>query len=289
MSNSSDFLREEYTIDTPENVTFGYEIAGIGSRFIGAVVDSIILVVSLMLLNIILGVVLSVTGDVESLFLGDENEIGWWSGLVLAIYTLLNFGLIWGYYILFELLWNGQTPGKRVAKVRVVRMDGNPAGFIEIVVRNLVRIIDFLPGAYGIGLVTMFFNRQARRLGDFAAGTLVIKEQPEVGLESLGRGAGSTRPVRIDPVPIGPVPIGGAFDPPGVASAQCPNLHRLSAADIDLVQDALNRYSAGKADGYLLRRLAVALAAKLEMPDPTQDWRRFLNAIAEAYRQAGQG
>ena len=278
MSNSSDFLREEYTIDTPENVTFGYEIAGIGSRFIGALVDSIILVVSLMLLNIILGVVLSVTGDVESLFLGDENEIGWWSGLVLAIYTLLNFGLIWGYYILFELLWNGQTPGKRVAKVRVVRMDGNPVGFIEIVVRNLVRIIDFLPGAYGIGLVTMFFNRQARRLGDFAAGTLVIKERPEVGLESLGRRAISARPARLDV----------ASDMPGLASPQFPNLHRLSAADIDLVQDALNRYSAGKADGYLLRRLAVALAAKLEMPDPAQDWRRFLNAIADAYRQAGQ-
>ena len=278
MSNSSDFLREEYTIDTPENVTFGYEIAGIGSRFIGAVVDSIILVVSLMLLNLILGVVLSITGDVENLFLGDENEIGWWGGLVLAIYTLLNFGLIWGYYILFELLWNGQTPGKRVAKVRVVRMDGNPAGFIEIVVRNLVRIIDFLPGAYGIGLVTMFFNRQARRLGDFAAGTLVIKERPEVGLESLGRNAVATRPPRIDV----------ASDMPGAASPQFPNLHRLSAADIDLVQDALNRYSAGKADGYLLRRLAVALAIKLEMPDPAQDWRRFLNAIADAYRQAGQ-
>jgi len=278
MSNSSDFLREEYTIDTPENVTFGYEIAGIGSRFIGALVDSIILVVSLMLLNIILGVVLSVTGDVESLFLGDENEIGWWSGLVLAIYTLLNFGLIWGYYILFELLWNGQTPGKRVAKVRVVRMDGNPVGFIEIVVRNLVRIIDFLPGAYGIGLVTMFFNRQARRLGDFAAGTLVIKERPEVGLESLGRRAISARPARLDV----------ASDMPGLASPQFPNLHRLSAADIDLVQDALNRYSTGKADGYLLRRLAVALAVKLEMPDPAQDWRRFLNAIADAYRQAGQ-
>ena len=278
MSNSSDFLREEYTIDTPENVTFGYEIAGIGSRFIGALVDSIILVVSLMLLNIILGVVLSVTGDVESLFLGDENEIGWWSGLVLAIYTLLNFGLIWGYYILFELLWNGQTPGKRVAKVRVVRIDGNPVGFIEIVVRNLVRIIDFLPGAYGIGLVTMFFNRQARRLGDFAAGTLVIKERPEVGLESLGRSAISARPARLDV----------ASDMPGLASPQFPNLHRLSAADIDLVQDALNRYSAGKADGYLLRRLAVALAVKLEMPDPAQDWRRFLHAIADAYRQAGQ-
>jgi len=276
MNNPSDFLREEYTIDTPENVTFGYEIAGIGSRFIGALVDSTILVLSLMLLNLILGIVLSFTGDMESFFLGDENEINWWSGLVLAIYTLLNFGLIWGYYILFELLWNGQTPGKRVAKVRVVRMDGNPAGFIEIVVRNLVRIIDFLPGAYGIGLVTMFFNRRARRLGDFAAGTLVIKERPEVGLESLGRSPISAPPARIGIAADGPV------------SPQFPNLYRLSAADIDLVQDALNRYNAGKADGYLLRRLAVALATKLEMPDPTQDWRRFLNAVADAYRQAGQ-
>ena len=278
MSDSTDSLREEYTIDTPENVTFGYEIAGIGNRFIAALVDTFLLGLALVLLNFILGVVLTLVAGTNALLLdADVGDIGWAAGLVLALYTLLNFGLIWGYYILFEWLWNGQTPGKRMANVRVVRLDGNPAGFFEIAVRNLVRIVDFLPGAYAIGVITMFFNAQARRLGDFAAGTLVIKERTALSLESLGQ-----PPIR------GSVRLSTAAPPdPSLLLAAFPTLRRLSAADIDLVQDALSRYSAGTADVALLRRIATVMAAKVGAPDPASDWRQFLNDLLAAYQRTG--
>jgi len=282
MSHSTDFLREEFTIDTPENVTFGYEIAGIGSRFIGALVDTLLLFIALAVLNIVAGIVFAQSAGAEKLFTQQtRGEIGWAGGIVLALYALINFALFWGYYIFFELVWNGQTPGKRIAKVRVVRMDGDPAGFIEIAVRNLVRMIDFLPGAYGVGLITMFFNARTRRLGDFAAGTLVVKDRVGLTLADLGHMAPRNRV-------ISPTPNDSASDLEAAALAQqFPHLRRLSAAEIDLVQDALNRYAAGKVDGAVVRRLATAIATKLDLPDPAQDWRIFLTDLAEAYRRAG--
>ncbi len=109
----------------------------------------------------------------------------------MAIYALINFALIWGYYLAFELLWNGQTPGKRLANTQVVRANGAPAEFAEVAIRNVVRIIDFLPFAYAVGFVVMFLNRRSRRLGDFAANTLVIKRQDQVKLSDSGEpGAG---------------------------------------------------------------------------------------------------
>ncbi|MFN8490345.1 MAG: RDD family protein [Caldilineaceae bacterium] len=277
MHNQTDFLRQEYTIDTPENVTFGYDIAGIGSRFIGALVDTVILVVALVVLNLVIGVILAWSVGPEKLFTQNDENIGWVGGLILAVSALVNFMIFWGYYIVFELLWNGQTPGKRVAKVRVVRLDGNPAGFMEIVVRNLVRIVDFLPSAYGIGLLTMFFNQRARRLGDFAAGTLVVKARADIGVETLGR-----------PTPSVQASSAGVINPTDEAILQqFPALRRLSAADIALVHDALNRYAAGKVDRELLGRLATAIATKLDAPAPAQEPVKFLNAVVEAYRHSG--
>ncbi len=277
MHNQTDFLRQEYTIDTPENVTFGYDIAGIGSRFIGALLDTLILAVALVVLNLVIGLILAWSVGPERLFAENDEQIGWIGGLIIALYALVNFLIFWGYYIVFELLWNGQTPGKRVAKVRVVRLDGNPAGFMEIVVRNLVRVVDFLPSAYGIGLLTMFFNQQARRLGDFAAGTLVVKERADIQLETLGR-----------PTPMAQTSAPELTTPAAEALLQqFPTVRRLAAADIALIHDALNRYAASKVDRELLGRLATAIAAKLEAPTPVQDPVKFLNDVVEAYRHSG--
>ena len=185
---------DEYTIATPENVTFGYEVAGIGSRFIGALVDTFLIVVLLFLANLLVAVVLGYVAD-DGGFRGDfEADPGWLAGLVIALYALLNFAIIWGYYIFFELGWHGQTPGKRVAGTRVVRLDGSGAGFLEVAIRNLVRIVDFMPFAYAVGFVTMFLNRNARRLGDFAAGTLVIRQQREIRLDQLGHSSQQALP-----------------------------------------------------------------------------------------------
>lgn len=178
----SDFLTEEYIIDTPENVTFRYEVVGIGSRFVGALIDTLLIGGGLLALGLVTFIlVAAVSGFDNGDFLAtDTAGTDWVLGVLLMGYALLNFVLIWGYYIFFELIWNGQTPGKRVAQTRVIRMDGQPMGLLENVVRNLVRVIDFLPTAYFLGLITMLCNRHARRLGDFAAGTVVVKAQPDV-------------------------------------------------------------------------------------------------------------
>lgn len=280
MTHHSNSLRAEYTIDTPESVSYEYEIAGIGSRFIGALVDSIAIVFILVVLNIILGLALSmVEGADTSLMGGFTEDVGWLAGLLIAIYLLLNFIVIWGYYIVFEMLLNGQTPGKQIAKTRVVRADGNPAGSTEIVIRNLVRIIDFLPFAYAIGLVTMFLNQQSRRLGDFAGGTIVILEHQHVTLESVRRG---------DAVPA---PQSDAARTEQLMQ-KYPNIQRLSATDYELIDDALKAERQGTLDDTMLVRLARTIAAKLacEAPPPSagnHKARQMLSEVVELYRMRG--
>ena len=277
MVESNQWLQEEYTIDTPENVSFGFDVAGIGSRFIGALVDTVILGLALLLLNAILGFVLELVGAKTFVdpFLENEQDPSWVVGLVVALYVLLNFVLLTGYYILFELIWNGQTVGKRVAHIRVVRVNGNPAGFLEIVVRNLIRMVDFLPMAYGVGLITMFFNRHARRLGDFAAGTIVIKEQTTLSLDTLGQASPSVDRRQ---------PSDGEI---AAWREQYPLLRQLTAGDYELIRETLRRHDLGQADPYMLNRLAKGIARKCGATEPPTDWqssRRFLYNAAEAYR-----
>ncbi|MBC7287208.1 MAG: RDD family protein, partial [Armatimonadetes bacterium] len=90
-----------------------------------------------------------------------------------------------GYFIIFEMLWNGQSPGKRAARIRVIRDDGTPITFVESAIRNLLRIVDFLPFYYGVGLLSILLSRRNKRLGDFAAGTVVVKIPAGDELEPL--------------------------------------------------------------------------------------------------------
>ena len=83
----------------------------------------------------------------------------------------------WGYFTLFEAFGNGRTPGKRVAKIRVIHQSGRGINFVESLARNLVRIIDYLPGFYAVGVVAMFMSRRHQRLGDMVAGTLVVRDR----------------------------------------------------------------------------------------------------------------
>ncbi len=162
-------MDEQLTISTPEQVAFHYEMAGIGSRFVAALIDHLVLITAFVLVNCaIYGIFLSalINGG------GDDASVY----IVLATMTIISFAIFWGYFVLFETIWNGQTPGKRLGRLRVIRRDGQPVRAGEVMIRNLVRLIDFLPGFYGIGLITMFINKDACRLGDLAAGTIVIRE-----------------------------------------------------------------------------------------------------------------
>jgi len=97
-------------------------------------------------------------------------------GVEIAIGAVGLFAITSGYFIVFEILWSGQTPGKRLLGLRVLRESGYPLRPVDAVVRNLVRILDWLPLGYGIGVLVMLLNQRSKRLGDFAAGTLVVRE-----------------------------------------------------------------------------------------------------------------
>lgn len=276
MDQSTNFLDQEYAIDTPENVSFAHEVAGIGNRFIAALIDSFIILAALVLLNLIILVGLSVLGSMDPAPVVEDAPMGWIEGLLLAIYALINFLIFWGYYVLFEYLWNGQTPGKRLVHIRVVRLDGNPVGFVEVMVRNLVRVVDFLPSGYGLGLLVMFFNRQARRLGDFAAGTLVIKERADVDLRSL-----------LAVNDSGNSAIQTSDEPADEALLfRYANIRRLTGQDYELIREALYREQTSALSHGVIPRLAQTVAAKLEVEPPLPAAStQFLSEVLKAYRQ----
>jgi uncharacterized RDD family membrane protein YckC len=180
MTNSIDILK----IETPENVSFDYSVAGIGSRFLAAMLDTAIIT---LLQVIVIGGALWIVIQTGDFSLTDppgaeESQLIYW---IIGFMVLLSFVFYWGYYIFFEILWNGQTPGKRLVDIRVIRVDGTPVAAAEIVIRNLVRTIDLMPMAYGVGVVTMFVSDNSRRLGDLAAGTIVVHERQGVKLSEV--------------------------------------------------------------------------------------------------------
>lgn len=164
---------KEFSLISPEKVRLEFKLAGIGSRFAAAFVDGVfktILVVFFVVVSCSLwGVGLSGWVDV----LEFEEYFSLWGALIL----LIIFGIVYGYSIFFETIWNGQTPGKRLIKIRVVQGDGSPVTFMQVLVRNMLTIIDQLPFLYAVGMVAVLVTRRNQRLGDLAAGTVVLREK----------------------------------------------------------------------------------------------------------------
>jgi uncharacterized RDD family membrane protein YckC len=151
------------SIRTPENIELAYALAGPGSRAAAYVVDLLIMsVICQVLINLLAYVVML-------LFSTFGVQGGLW---VSAIVTLVAFTLYNGYFILLEWLWNGQTPGKRLLHIRVIKQGGYALRFFDTLLRNLLRVVDFLPLFYGVGLTSLLLTRDSQRLGDLIAGTL---------------------------------------------------------------------------------------------------------------------
>lgn len=173
-------MNEQLSIDAPEHIELTFDLAGIGSRFCATLVDSIILTAILCFFSLAMYSLNILEYNAGLLAEGFK----YW---IAAALILIIFALLWGYYIAFELMWNGQSPGKRLLKLRVMKTDGYPITLLESAIRNLVRLIDFLPLFYGVGVITMIVDKKWRRLGDLAAGTLVVKERVERAPVELGR------------------------------------------------------------------------------------------------------
>ncbi len=159
----------EQTVDveTPELVVLTYSVAGVGSRVLAGLTDLVICAATLLGVAIVL---LMLRGGGFLAF----DASGSWG---VAVLILAQFVVLWGYYVLFEGLMDGQTPGKRIHKLRVVRDGGYSVTFGVSAVRNLVRMLDMQPGVfYLVGLTSLLFTKRGRRLGDLVAGTIVVRE-----------------------------------------------------------------------------------------------------------------
>ena len=164
---------DQLNIETPEQVDLRFPIAGIGSRFLALLTDSFVQFVAEMVLVVFFVLVVSAS---QRSAMGQMSDTA--AKWFVAGAFLFHFLLYWGYFSLFEAFWNGQTPGKRLLKIRVIKDSGRQITFFEALARNLLRMVDLL-FFYLVGVVCMLCNKQQKRLGDFVAGTIVVHERIE--------------------------------------------------------------------------------------------------------------
>jgi len=161
---------EQLKIDPPEQIALELPLAGIGSRFLAMAIDTLIQVALYLITGLIF---LFLLPEGFSIFSFLPKTLG------PAIAIFIGFAIYWGYFAIFEIIWKGQTPGKRLAGIRVIKESGRPINAFEAIGRNFLRAVDMQPGIlYGVGLMCMMLNKQSRRLGDFVAGTVVVHEKP---------------------------------------------------------------------------------------------------------------
>lgn len=238
---------DKLSIDTPELISLEFRVAGIGSRFLALALDSIVQLAVYAVIAVI--VVLATTA------IGSVSQSGaLWP---LAIFVLLIFCLHYGYFAAFEALWNGQTPGKRLVRLRVIRDSGRPITVYDALARNLLRVVDSLPAFYCVGVITALISPRSKRVGDYVAGTVVVHEP--------------------DPVAA---PTGWEAAPP-VDEVSVDDLAPLSAAELDLVEAFLvRRWELGAEHR---ERIARGIARRLGMGEERIELR--LEALARRQRR----
>lgn len=163
-----------FSVETPESVAFAYELAGVGSRGLALVLD--MLAITLLLIGEA-AIAAAVYFALMFAIPGDGVALAAW---VFGTAGVIAFATYWAYFVYGEVFRNGRTWGKGRMGLRVVRDDGSRVGFMDSVIRNLLRLVDMLPGNYLIGMVCVIFSRRNKRLGDMAAGTVVIRDSGEI-------------------------------------------------------------------------------------------------------------
>jgi uncharacterized RDD family membrane protein YckC len=277
---------DQLSVETPEQVALRFPIAGIGSRFLAYLTDTAIHVA--VVLGVILAIIFIAAAApqtaVRSSSLSDTATKWFVAAIILFIFLLY-----WAYYALFEAFWNGQTPGKRLLKIRVIKDSGRRITLFEALARNLLRFVDaqpgFFTGSYLVGVIAMLCNRQQKRLGDLVAGTIVIHER-------MGDQPILTHASRIFTAPLSP--NSQPYEEPAVLAAQqnaallpADAIARLDHHDLDIIDTFFSR----ALDLDLNRRAEVAsrianrMCAKMLIPLPdTLPPERLLEAIAHAMR-----
>lgn len=252
------YSSDKLTIDTPEQVTLEFHLAGVGSRFLALAFDTCLQVAGWIVFGITLALLLS-----AGLAKAGENWI--FAGAIL--FWFLTFT---GYYALFESIWNGQTPGKRLLRIRVVKDSGRPISVYDAILRNLLRIVDSLPNFYIVGIVCILLSKQNKRLGDYAAGTVVVHEKP------------------LDEVQPGWEAVEAAVAPP---AAPLYDGKRLSEQELQVIEIFLQRRSdlAPELRAQTAQQIASRIISRLQItPDPSVNVETFLETIARERRDAAR-
>jgi len=266
-------LSEDYTVFTPERVGLRYDVAGLGSRAAAALLDTAIQAV------LWIALLVSFSVSVDRLPSVDDAPPAIVVALIIVV-VLGGFFLLWGYYMVFEIAWSGQTPGKRVLGIRVIRENGYPIRAVDSVVRNLVRVIDAPPFGFVIGALVMLLNARSKRLGDFAAGTLVVREGKRQRLDQLSIFA--TAAATAAPASPSPTHTQAGSLVPVEATASGPAAV-LSAEDATLLRDFLVRRSTIDSEprAALAHRLTTHLTQRYGLPSPARGREEtFLEALA---------
>lgn len=243
-------------VETPDHVVLRYDLAGGGNRGFAAVVDFIaasLIVAGLVAVWFVIGEALA-GGVLPRAMLPTVTG-------VLVMGTAV---LAWSYFIVLEWLWEGQTLGKRMFGLRVISADGSPAGFMAILVRNLLRVVDFLPAFYGVGLLAIVVSSRSQRLGDIAAGTYVVRApRPRFDVLKLRTGTALAE--------------GTAMEVRGLPGEVQRLVREFVAREQALAEVDRRRVASG---------IAAALRARL--PDATEtDDVELVRAVARALRSSG--
>src|SRR5205085_10017209 len=258
---------ETLVIETPERVPLHFALASIGNRFLACAVDH-----GLQILGIILLILVLEWSGLLNYYQGKLAEAPKW---VTALLIIVVF-LIWsGYFALFEWLWNGQTPGKLWLRLRVIREDGRPVTFWEASARNLLRLFDMMPFPfYSVGLISVFLSERDQRVGDFVAGTVVVRERTDQAptFAEVFNAPTSDAALRRS---FKPVPFNG-------------DVNRLGAPEIEVIEAFLRRRW-DLADGprqWMAWRIATPILYKLQ---PSFDlaqftYEGFLEELLHRYR-----
>jgi uncharacterized RDD family membrane protein YckC len=247
---------DKLTIETPEQIALDLPLAGIGSRALAFAFD-ILLQIGAFFIIVSVGFFLVIF----SRSLATSAIGGVFINFVPLIMVLAIFLVHWGYFIFFEIRWNGQTPGKRKIQIRVINESGRPITVMEAVARNLLRPIDSI-GSYAVGLICMIMNKQHKRLGDYVAGTLVVYDKPQSRAHTIWN-TGKTSAKEIS----GPV--------------------RISPEELALIEAWLNRRSALNAG--VRRETAARIASAIRKrtgiePEDGQSVEIFLESLARKAR-----
>ena len=260
---------ETLVIETPERVPLHFALASIGNRFLACAFDHALQFTVMFAVLLILTWTGNLAGASDKL----EDAPKW-----VLVVLILSLFLIWSsYFVLFEWLWSGQTPGKRWLRLRVIREDGRPVTFWEASARNLLRFFDMMPFPfYSVGLISVFVSRRDQRIGDFVAGTVVVRE----------REAEAPTFEQVFAAPTSDAALRRSFKPVAFAA----ELSRVAARDIEIVELFLRRRwdLPEDARAWMAWRVATPLLEKLRPQfDPENfTYEGFLEELLYRYRAA---